>query len=408
MAACSEEDWSRQCSLLPIPARLDLRRDEAVVSGLQRQQFLVRSQLHHAAVVDNGNDVSVLDGGETVGDHNRRAPLTSGVQRFLDDLEEVKAKKRKKSIWQKRRPVDLSMKWSIGRKWSDHQSIDRSVDRSVDRSMSQLVGPSVDCRSVKHSFVTSPEFKNRANCPPPLPPTLYLLAVGVQGRRGFVQQQDAGVPHEGPRDSDPLFLAPRDQGPLVSHQRVVALIDKPNHLLSKWRAISRFTAVQLAAHWPWAGSWWNCGCWQPGPQPRSRSCWRRGSCLRKRCSPRCCSRTAPAPVTRCPSGRAATWYSGQARCCRPAPGKEMVAQNSCLFHVQTKNQNLVSNRNTLFYRTLTLILSQRLFPKCRVQGLLAQLVFTIVKRQDPAKKRKTRPRYLLVSMSNTFAVTWMV
>ena len=92
MAACPEGDWSQQRSLLPIPARLDLRRDEAVVSGLQRQQFLVRSQLHHAPVVDNGNDVSVLDGGETVGDHNRRAPLTGGVQRFLDDLEEVKAK----------------------------------------------------------------------------------------------------------------------------------------------------------------------------------------------------------------------------------------------------------------------------------------------------------------------------
>ena len=124
------------------------------------------------------------------------------------------------------------MKWSIGRKWSD--------DQPIGRSMSQLVGLSVDCRSVKHSLVTSPEFQNRANCPPPLPPTLYLLAVGVQRRRGFVQQQDAGVPHEGPRDSDPLFLAPRDQGPLVSHQRVVALIDQPNHLLSKWRAISRF------------------------------------------------------------------------------------------------------------------------------------------------------------------------
>ena len=44
------------------------------------------SHLHHAALVDDGDAVSGLDGGQSVSDDDARASLASLVQRFLYNL----------------------------------------------------------------------------------------------------------------------------------------------------------------------------------------------------------------------------------------------------------------------------------------------------------------------------------
>ena len=49
------------------------------------------------------------------------------------------------------------------------------------------------------------------------------LAGGVEGRGGLVQQEDGGVPDEGPGDSDSLLLAPGQLGALVPHQGIQLL-----------------------------------------------------------------------------------------------------------------------------------------------------------------------------------------
>lgn len=51
----------------------------------------------------------------------------------------------------------------------------------------------------------------------------YLLALGVQGRGGLVQEQDLGVAYDGPGDGDALLLTARQLGALGADVGVVFL-----------------------------------------------------------------------------------------------------------------------------------------------------------------------------------------
>ena len=54
----------------------------------------------------------------------------------------------------------------------------------------------------------------------------YLLALCVQGRGGFVQQQDLGVPHQGTGDGNPLLLSTAELCTFCSYVSIVALIKR--------------------------------------------------------------------------------------------------------------------------------------------------------------------------------------
>lgn len=51
----------------------------------------------------------------------------------------------------------------------------------------------------------------------------YLLALGVQGRGGLVQQQDLGITDDRPGNGNALFLAAGELWTLGTHIRVVFL-----------------------------------------------------------------------------------------------------------------------------------------------------------------------------------------
>ena len=59
--------------------------DKAIVEPLHGQQLRVCSYLHHLAVRHCCNQVSVLDGGQPVGNHNGGTALPGTVQRRLHD-----------------------------------------------------------------------------------------------------------------------------------------------------------------------------------------------------------------------------------------------------------------------------------------------------------------------------------
>lgn len=63
-------------------------------------------------------------------------------------------------------------------------------------------------------------------CGPPLhdpaqPVMDGLLRPGIDGTRGVVEDEDARVGHDGPRQRDPLALAARENQPALAHQGVV-------------------------------------------------------------------------------------------------------------------------------------------------------------------------------------------
>jgi len=59
---------------------------EVVVDASARQQLLVRAELYHAAVVEDGNGVGVLYRRQTVSDDDARPAQTGFVQSFLYHL----------------------------------------------------------------------------------------------------------------------------------------------------------------------------------------------------------------------------------------------------------------------------------------------------------------------------------
>ena len=59
---------------------------QSKVDSLTGNELGVCSHLHHAALVDDGDAVSRLDGGQSVSDDDARASLASLVQRSLHDL----------------------------------------------------------------------------------------------------------------------------------------------------------------------------------------------------------------------------------------------------------------------------------------------------------------------------------
>ena len=75
----SSEHPSRPCDSI-------LRLQQSKVGSLTGNELGVCSHLHHAALVDDGDAVSRLDGGQSVSDDDARASLASLVQRFLHDL----------------------------------------------------------------------------------------------------------------------------------------------------------------------------------------------------------------------------------------------------------------------------------------------------------------------------------
>ena len=52
--------------------------------------------------------------------------------------------------------------------------------------------------------------------------TFYLLALGVEGGGGLVEEQYPGVPHQRPGDGHPLLLPARQLRALAAHPRAVA------------------------------------------------------------------------------------------------------------------------------------------------------------------------------------------
>ena len=71
------------------PSRLSdsiLCLQQSKVGSLTGNELGVCSHLLHAAVVEDGDAVSRLDGGQPVSDDDARASLASLVQRFLHDL----------------------------------------------------------------------------------------------------------------------------------------------------------------------------------------------------------------------------------------------------------------------------------------------------------------------------------
>ena len=56
------------------------------VCSLLSQQFAVRSLLLHDSTSDDGDAVRVLDGRQSVRDHDARAALLRAIQRLLNDL----------------------------------------------------------------------------------------------------------------------------------------------------------------------------------------------------------------------------------------------------------------------------------------------------------------------------------
>ena len=60
--------------------------DQMVVNTLLAEQLLVCALLHDNAILEHGNAVGVLDGGEAVGHHDARATLAGLVQRLLHYL----------------------------------------------------------------------------------------------------------------------------------------------------------------------------------------------------------------------------------------------------------------------------------------------------------------------------------
>lgn len=51
----------------------------------------------------------------------------------------------------------------------------------------------------------------------------HLFTLGVQGRGGFIQQQDLGVSHNRPGDGDALLLSSGQLGTLGAHLSLVFL-----------------------------------------------------------------------------------------------------------------------------------------------------------------------------------------
>ena len=52
--------------------------------------------------------------------------------------------------------------------------------------------------------------------------TFYLLALGVEGGGGLVEEQYPGVPHQRPGDGHPLLLPARQLRALAAHPRAVS------------------------------------------------------------------------------------------------------------------------------------------------------------------------------------------
>lgn len=58
-----------------------------------------------------------------------------------------------------------------------------------------------------------------------------VLGLGVEGRRGLVQEQDLGVADQGAGDGDALLLAAREQRALAAHDRVEAVGQRHDELV---------------------------------------------------------------------------------------------------------------------------------------------------------------------------------
>ena len=63
-----------------------LRNMQRKVGSLLSQQFAVRALLLHDPTSDDGDAVRVLDGRQSVRDHDARAALLRPIQRLLNDL----------------------------------------------------------------------------------------------------------------------------------------------------------------------------------------------------------------------------------------------------------------------------------------------------------------------------------
>lgn len=67
--------------------------DQGIVDALFSQQLLVGALLYDPAVLDHGDPVGVLDGGEAVRDHDARAAFPGLVQSLLDNLHSEQTKR---------------------------------------------------------------------------------------------------------------------------------------------------------------------------------------------------------------------------------------------------------------------------------------------------------------------------
>ena len=76
--------------------------DERLVNACRSaHELLVRALLHDAPAVEAVDDLSVFDGGESVRDHDGRAPLTRLVQRVLHHRLALGVERRRRFVEQK-------------------------------------------------------------------------------------------------------------------------------------------------------------------------------------------------------------------------------------------------------------------------------------------------------------------
>lgn len=80
------DNWEINTALSWDVALPTLNIDQGIVDTFFSQQLLVGALLCDPAVLEHGDLVSVLDGGEAVSDHDARATFPSFIQRLLDDL----------------------------------------------------------------------------------------------------------------------------------------------------------------------------------------------------------------------------------------------------------------------------------------------------------------------------------
>ena len=62
-----------------------LRAAQVAINAGPRDELVVRAAFDNAAIVDDGDDVGVLDGGETMRDHETRAAVSRLVERVLNE-----------------------------------------------------------------------------------------------------------------------------------------------------------------------------------------------------------------------------------------------------------------------------------------------------------------------------------